>query len=132
MHNLYILRSLIELLKIIKFHSPVPFLTFFKYVSLGSLFRLHVPIIKLDISKRNYTYNAIKLWNICIGKILDSPVLSVQPFKEGSQYIISGNNINSDMTIPIGLFKKRLRNSLIETQKEGNPNEWETFNTLVT
>ena len=35
-----------------------------------NLFRLHVPRIKLEISKRNYIYNAIKLWNTCIGKIL--------------------------------------------------------------
>ena len=60
-HNLYIIRSLNELLKIVKFHSPISLFTFFKFTSRDSLFRLHVPRIKLEISKRNYIYNAIKL-----------------------------------------------------------------------
>ena len=130
-HNLYILRSLIELLKIVKLHSPISLHSFFKYVSLNSSFRLHLPIIRLEISKRNYTYNAIKLWNICIGKILDPPILSAKPFSIGFQYIISGNTVNSDLTISVGLFKKRLTNLLVATQKEGNPSEWEISNTLM-
>ena len=40
--------------------------------------------------------------------------------------------INSDMTIPIGLFKKKLNKLLLEIQKEGSPCEWENFNTMVT
>ena len=60
-HNLYII-----LFKIVKFHSSISLFTFFKFISRHSLFRLHVPRIKLEISKRNYIYNAIKLWNICI------------------------------------------------------------------
>ena len=85
-----------------------------------------MPRIKLEISKRNYTYNAIKLWNTCLGKILELSILSVQPLSVGYQYI------NSDMTIPIGLFKKKLNNLLLEIQKEGSPCEWENFNTMVT
>ena len=131
-HNLYIIRSLNELLKIVKFHSPISLFTFFKFTSRDSLFRLHVPRIKLEISKRNYIYNAIKLWNTCIGKILEPSILSVQPLSVGYQYIISGNTINSDMTIPIGLFKKKLNKLLLEIQKEGSPCEWENFNTMVT
>ena len=131
-HNLYIIRSLNELLKIVKFHSPISLFTFFKFTSRDSLFRLHVPRIKLEISKRNYIYNAIKLWNTCIGKILEPSILSVQPLSVGYQYIISGNTINSDMTIPIGLFKKKLNKLLLEIQKEGSPCEWENFNSMVT
>ena len=91
-----------------------------------------MPRIKLEISKRNYIYNAIKLWNTCIGKILEPSILCVQPLSVGYQYIISGNTINSDMTIPIGLFKKKLNKLLLEIQKEGSPCEWENFNTMVT
>ena len=85
-HNLYIIRSLDELLKIVKFHSPISLFTFFKFTSRDSLFRLHVPRIKLKISKRNYIYNAIKLWNICIGKILEPPIPSVEPVYHKWQY----------------------------------------------
>ena len=35
------------------------------------------------------------------------------------------------MTIPIGLFKKKLNKLLLEIQKEGKC-EWENFNTMVT
>ena len=85
-------------------------------MSLNSSFRLHFPIIRLEISKRNYAYNAIKLWNISIGKILDPPILSVEPSTIGFQYIISGNTVNSDLTISVGLFKKILTNLLVATQ----------------
>ena len=107
-------------------------MTFFEFTSRDSLFRLYVPRIKLEISKRNYIYNALKLWNICIGKILEPHILSVEPLSLGYQYIISGNTINSDMKIPIGLFKKKLIKFLLEIQKEGNSCEWENFNTMVT
>ena len=50
-----------------------------------------------------------KLWNISIGKLLDCPTLSVRPFTNGCQFIISGSTKNSDLTIPVGLFKKRLK-----------------------
>ena len=100
--------------KIVKFHSPISLFTFFRFTSRDSLFRLHVPIIELETSKRNY----IKLWNICIGEILVANILSVQPLSVGYQYIISGNTIKSDMTIPIDLFKKKLNKLLLEIQKE--------------
>ena len=129
-HNIYILRSLLELLKIIKFHSPISMYSFFEFSNHHSKFRLKITCYKLDISKRNFTHNATKLWNICIDKLLDSPVLSVKPFTKGSQHIISGNVKNSDMTISIGLFKKRLNDLLLETQKEGSPSEWEVSNML--
>ena len=56
--------------------------------------------------------------------------LSVKPFTKGSQHIISGNVVNSDMTIPIGLFKKRLNNLLLATQNEGSSSEWGISNSL--
>ena len=30
LHNLYVIRSLVELLKILKFHSPIPIFEYFK------------------------------------------------------------------------------------------------------
>ena len=122
-HNLYILRSLTELLKIIKFHSPISLYQFFNF-SRNSSFRLQEPGIKLQISKRNYVYSAIKSWNLYLSKILNPQILSEKPVSKGSQYIISGNVKNSDMTIPIGLFKKRLCEHLLDIQKEGESLGW--------
>ena len=50
---------------------------------------------------------------------MDCPTLSVRPFTKGCQLIISGSTNKSDLTIPVGLFKKRLKNILIEVQKQG-------------
>ena len=90
MHNLYILRSLTELLKIIKYHSPISIYQFLNF-SRSPSFRLQEPCIKLQISKRNYICSAIKLWNLCFSKIFNPPILSVKPTSKGSQQIISGS-----------------------------------------
>ena len=91
---------------------------------------------KLDISKNNYTVSASILWNKCIGKVLDPPVLSTVLNLNSninhihSQIIIPGSNNNSDMTISVCSFKKRIRNYLLQIQKEGNPIDWEQSNLL--
>ena len=122
MHNLYIFRSLTELLKIIKFHSPISIYQFFN-CSRNVSFRLQEPSVKLQISKRNYIYCAIKLWNLYFRKILNPPTLLVKPIFKGFQHT-DGNMENSDMSIPIGLFKKRLNDILLDVQKEGCSQEW--------
>ena len=90
----------------------------------------------LGISKNNYTVSASILWNKCIGKVLDPPVLSTVLNVNSninlthSQIIIPGSNNNSDMTISVCCFKKRIRNYLLQIQKEGNPIDWEQSNLL--
>ena len=49
-----------ELIPLIIISFTISLFTFFKFTSRDSLFRLYVPRIKLEISKRNYIYNAIK------------------------------------------------------------------------
>ena len=88
------------------------------------------------MSKNNYTVSASILWNKCIGKVLDPPVLSTVLNLNSninhthSQIIIPGSNNNSDMTISVCCFKKRIRNYLLQIQKEGNPIDWEQSNLL--
>ena len=130
LHNLYVIRSLVELLKKFKFHSPIPILEYFNVSTRSSNHRLQIPKFNLGISETNYVISVTKLWNTSIGKLLDCPTISVRPFTNGCQFIISGSTKNSDLTIPVGLFKKRLKNLLMEVQKKGNSDIWTQSNSL--
>ena len=86
-------------------------------------FRLLSPKCNLDISKNNYFVRSIILWNKCISKLPDLLSLSHR-----SHLIISGHNANSDLTIPIGTFKNRLKNFLLKTQNLGISSDWSQQN----
>ena len=110
LHNLYASRSLVELIKILKLHSPYPVYESLQFCPRTHHFRLLSPKYNIDISKNNYFVSSINLWNKCISKLLDNPDLLSSLHR--SHLIIPGHNVNSDMTIPMGTFKKRLRNFL--------------------
>ena len=136
LYNLYTLRVLVEFFKILKIHSPISLYNSFNFCPRSCHYRLLVPKCNLGISKNNYTVSASILWNKCIGKVLDPPVLSTVLNLNSninhihSQIIIPGSNNNSDMTISVCCFKKRIRNYLLQIQKEGNPIDWEQSNLL--
>ena len=69
-------------------------------------------------------------WNICIRQLLDQPTLCIPIFTGAKdlELIIPGNVKNSDLTISIGVFKKRLAELFFNLQSEGNPNEWSKIN----
>ena len=54
LHNLYVIRSLVELLKILKFHSPIPIFEYFKASTRSSNHRLQIPKCNLGISEKSY------------------------------------------------------------------------------
>ena len=129
LHNLYVLRTLVESIKIIKHHLPIPMFSFFTFCPESHHYRLLIPRFNLDISKHNFVVSASKLWNLCIEKILDKSMLSTVNTLTGLKYdlqlIIPGSNPNSDMTIPTSIFKNRLKDMLLETQKLGSADEWD-------
>ena len=136
LYNLYTLRVLVEFFKILKIHSPISLHNSFNFCPRSCHYQLLVPKCNLGISKNNYTVSASILWNKCIGKVLDPPVLSTVLNLNSninhthSQIIIPGSNNNSDMTISVCCFKKRIRNYLLQIQREGNPIDWEQSNLL--
>ena len=75
-----------------------------------------------------YSFDHPEYYYTC--KLLDCPILSVRTFTKGCQFIISGSTKTSDPTIPVGLFKIRLKNILIEVQKLGNSDIWTQSNSL--
>ena len=72
--------------------------------------------------------SSIILWNKCISKLLDNPDLL--SLSHRSHLIIPGHNANSDLTIPIGTFKNRLKNFLLKTQNLGITSDWSQVSTL--
>ena len=129
LHNLYVLRILTESIKIIKHHLPIPMFKSLVFCPQSHHFRLLIPKFDLDISRHNFVISASKLWNSCIDSLLDNAVLStiksLPGMKCDSQIVIPGSNSNSDMTIPISIFKNRLRAMLLQKQKLGTADEWE-------
>ena len=128
LHNLYASRSLVELIKILKLHSPYPVYESHQFCPRTHHFRLLSPKYNLDISKNNYFVSSINLWNKCISKLLDNPDLSSSSHR--SHLIIPGHNVNSDLTISMGTFKTRLKNFLLKTQNLGITSDWSQQNFL--
>ena len=112
LYNLYTLRVLVNFLKIIQIYSPISLHNSFNLCPRSCHYRLLVPKCNLGISKNNYTVSASILWNKCIGKVLNLPVLSTvlnlnsNIINTHSQIIIPGSNNNSDMTISVCCLKK--------------------------
>ena len=130
LYNLYVSRSLVELLKILKYSLPISMHKHFKLCPESYQFRLIFPEYKLDITKNNYFVRSISLWNKCIPKLLDSPELVEVAYLKGLKLIIPGNKPNSDLTISIKAFKDRLIKFLLNIQKLGNLSDWSHENWL--
>ena len=128
--NLYASRILVELIKTIKYQSPIPIFEQLKFCPKSQHFKLLCPVHKLDISKNNYFVSSVNLWNLCIKQILDAPELSSPVWTTGCKLIIPGSKTNSDLTIPIGTFKNRLVSLLLEMQKHGTYSDWSKDNFL--
>ena len=131
MQSLYVHKSLTELFKILKFKTPIALSELFrlKHLQSSQEMKLHVPPFNLDISRNNYIVNASTLWNTYVRHVLDSPVLSSLTFMgKECEIIIPGSNKNSDLTMTVPLFKKRLKTYLLSIQKLGDSKVWSTEN----
>ena len=130
LNNLYVQRSLAELIKILKSHTPISMFKFLQFCPRSHHYRLLIPKHNLGISSNNFFINTTILWNTCIGTLLDPPIPSTVLQSGNSQVIIPGSNINSDLTISLGTFKTRLKNLLLNSQKLRNRIDWIKSNSL--
>ena len=124
--SLYILRTLTELFKILKYRLPMCLFSCFRF-SLGSNNnRLLPPKCVLGISMNNFVFSACSLWNKCIGQLLSKPPLTQMCDDMGNivMVIIPGSLKNSDLTCSVPTFKYRLKNLLFAQQRSGDPVEW--------
>ena len=125
-NSLYIMRTLTELFKILKYRLPMCLFSCFKFSLGSSNNRLLPPKCVLGISMNNFVFSACSLWNKCIGQLLLKPPLTKMYDDRGNiiMVIIPGSLINSDLTCTAPAFKARLKSMLLTKQKCGDPVEW--------
>ena len=73
---------------------------------------LVIPKVNLDLAKKNFIFQACCIWNSLHKKVLNQSLLEN---KDG--VLIPGSTFGSDITTPITIIKRKLRDVLLETQK---------------
>ena len=69
----------------------------------------------------NFAFQGTKVWNSCIQKVLTNNCISV------NDVVIPGSNFGSDLTTPISVVKRKLKEILFDVQElvvEGRELEW--------
>ena len=122
LHNLYVLRTFMELFKILKYHCPVSIFSLFTVSPRDGKLLLHLPGVHLDMSKANFVFKSSLIWN----KLLNIVFNRCVPRDDG--VIIPGSSINSDMSASIAVIKGKLRKHLLYLQTLGEDYCWSTEN----
>ena len=120
-HHLYIQHTFIELFKIMKERLPISLHDLFTFSPRISNLLMCPPKFSLEIARQNFVYNGSTLWNGLIGKVLDK----CEPY--ANNVMVPGSSGHSDLSAPIAIIKKRLKQHLLEIQKietPGRVNEW--------
>ena len=108
-HNLYTLSILTETLKINKLHTPSllnELLPLSTSSSRNSLLKVQINT-NLSVTQHNFINKAAQVWNKIIPIILNSPELDI-----GSEVVIPGSSVNSDLITPIPFIENRVKKSL--------------------
>ena len=108
-----------ETFKILKFDTPVSMKNLMSRLSVTEKLRLRVPLVKLDIAKQNYAFQASHIWNELSVKVFEK----CKPTESG--LIIPGSSKNSDLSASSASIKKNLKSHLLSRQKSRNPLSWE-------
>ena len=65
-----------------------------------------IPLIRTELAKHNFVFQASKLWNAHIGKLMNE-------YRPNSNGIMIPGSVNcSDLSAPISVIKKKLRDFL--------------------
>ena len=86
---------------------------------------LTIPKVKLDLAKNNFVFQASCIWNYLNKKVLNQCLLMK---KDG--VAIPGSTFGSDITTPITIIKRKLKDVLLETQNLNSleSDEWHPEN----
>ena len=120
--NLCTYHTFINTFKILKIQSPISLYNLFSQGCRDVNFLILLPIVSLDISKNNFLFNAIRIWNRLIGDMLEKSI----PLDKGKfkGTIVQGSSKNSDFCTPISVIKSKLKSHLLEQQSSGDTVEW--------
>ena len=70
-----------------------------------------LPLIRLDLAKNNFIFQATCIWNGLIQKLMN------RSSTNSLGIIIHGSSSNSDLSTSISLIKNKIKNVLLYTQK---------------
>jgi hypothetical protein len=127
LRSLYMLRTVTELFKILKYRLPMCLFSCFRFSVGSNQNKLLPPKCVLGISMNNFVFRASSIWNKCIGQLLSKPPLTEMNDSK-VMLIIPGSTKNSDLTCSVPTFKMRLKGILFRHQKSGDPVEWSNEN----
>ena len=124
--NLYHYFCNVELFKILKFRLPINL-----YEMYDLSYREGCLTILTPESNDTYLYKSSVLWNKCTNIIFSKPSLSEilhSHMKSPVKIMIPGSAPDSDLCCSVSTFKNRMKELLLEIQKQGDPIEWQTPN----
>ena len=112
LHHLYIYHTFCEIFKLLKYRIPMPLYELFNNSPSEINLLLIVPKVKLDLAKNNFVFQASCIWNSLNKKVFNQ---CLHLNKDG--VAIPGSTFGSDITTPLAVIKRKLREILLETQK---------------
>ena len=112
-----------ELFKVLKLQSPIEIYNLIRKSSRTENLLL-MPSVNLDISKQNFVFKSTQIWN----KL--TKILFINCLPHTSGIVIPGSTKYSDMTTPICVFKNKIKNHILYTQKLGYAEIWAMENVL--
>ena len=132
LRSLYVIRTVTELFKILKYRLPMCLFSCFRFSVGSNCNKLLPPKCVLGISMNNFVFRASSLWNKFISQLLSKPSLSLindcNSLGRKVMLIIPGSTENSDLTCSVPTFKMRLKSVLFNHQKSGDSIEWSNEN----
>ena len=120
-----------ELFKILKFHMPISLYNLLNNSIFSNNYTLLCPSVNLEKYKRSFIFSGCSLWNKCTKILFSKPDLTEichSHMKTPQQIIIPGSSHNSDLSCSLSTFKFRLKELLLEIQKQGDFLEWQNLN----
>ena len=115
--NLHFYHSVLEIFKILKFKTPY---AIFNKLNISN-FKSRKLVILTPRPEDTYLYKCSVKWNKCIKIIFSKPSLSEVchgHMKNPVKIIIPGSSPNSDLCCSISTFKNRVKDFLLEIQKQ--------------
>ena len=118
LRNLYKYFTLLELLKMLKYESPIPITELFTLSNQDYKISLLLPKFNLDIGLQSFVFSASRLWNQYAKLMFEicSPNMS--------GIVIPGSVKNSDLSASASVIKSKMKKILLDEQKSGCEITW--------
>ena len=116
-----------ELFKVMKIKLPISIAEMFVFSKRKSERLMKIPNSSKKRFAENFAFQGSKIWNSCITKVLVNSCVTK------NDVVIPGSTFGSDLTTPISVVKRKIKELLFDTQKvvvEGRELEWGPENTL--